>query len=671
VKLIKFRIQHYKSIKDSGYCSLADDLTILIGKNESGKTAILEALRDFDKKVYEIPPEAVPIDEYDVAPSLELCFRISRAELDVIQAESGISLPEEIIQFLLENGLTIVKDALGQYAVPIKILEHQLQKKSQERSSEPVNNIKAAREKLATLLAGHSLPELRFDGGINEISLSVKKIVVTVKSILPSLTDTVLQEHVVETLRFMIEKANDLQTESRDAKDVFMESVVKRLPHIAFLTKFEETLPFEILITELKDNQAVLDFAKLANLDLDKVMGTQDVQKRINLLNKYSAVVSAELFSHWQQNKVELVIKPEGDKILFGVKENEKTDFFKIQQRSKGFQWFLSFYLRLNTEKSPDTIIVIDEPGAHLHARAQKEILKVLETRIAPESQVIFSTHSSYLIDPARLDRVRVVMKNTQTGSLIANRIDPNFDEDSLTPVSTALGTDLSHNLPEFGKRNIITLSMADFYYIKAWKERSRKPKWAGIQLIPCVDQQQLFLLVSMMLGQDREFQIILNRDAKSLGLAENLKENFGLTDSGLIFTTDLLDSAMEDLFSYEDFNNIILGQEKNPDVTIANSRFVREKHLDRTVLAKRFYERAANKKDIGNFTDETLVAFDRFFEKVISGFTEALVPEQDQKTEQLIPATVEETNPEPKPDLPASLPEAKPRPSFFSFKKK
>ena len=49
MKLKSFRIFRYKSIVDSGECTLSSDFTILIGKNESGKTAILEALRDFDR----------------------------------------------------------------------------------------------------------------------------------------------------------------------------------------------------------------------------------------------------------------------------------------------------------------------------------------------------------------------------------------------------------------------------------------------------------------------------------------------------------------------------------------------------------------------------------------------------------------------------------------------
>ena len=42
--LVKAQVWKYKSIEDSTPVALADDVTVLVGKNESGKTAFLEAL---------------------------------------------------------------------------------------------------------------------------------------------------------------------------------------------------------------------------------------------------------------------------------------------------------------------------------------------------------------------------------------------------------------------------------------------------------------------------------------------------------------------------------------------------------------------------------------------------------------------------------------------------
>ncbi|MBI3600717.1 MAG: AAA family ATPase [Nitrospinae bacterium] len=96
-KLIKFRIKNYKSIKDSGWCWLASDLTILAGKNESGKTAILEALRDFydsakNLKYPEGPPrEVIPLDGNE-NPIIEMCFEVEEDFSDKIGKATGITL---------------------------------------------------------------------------------------------------------------------------------------------------------------------------------------------------------------------------------------------------------------------------------------------------------------------------------------------------------------------------------------------------------------------------------------------------------------------------------------------------------------------------------------------------------------------------------------------------
>ena len=99
MKLIRFRIQHYKSIKDSGWCWLASDVTTLAGKNESGKSAILEALRDFETDVKSIPDGAKPIDDSG-KPMIEMCFEVGKSILDEIAEETGITLADETRKYV-------------------------------------------------------------------------------------------------------------------------------------------------------------------------------------------------------------------------------------------------------------------------------------------------------------------------------------------------------------------------------------------------------------------------------------------------------------------------------------------------------------------------------------------------------------------------------------------
>lgn len=91
MKLKKFRIKNYKSIADSGDCYLTDTITILAGKNESGKTSILEALEDFDTDK-QIRETAKPIKSPDKTPEISITFVVEKDTIKEILQEIGSSL---------------------------------------------------------------------------------------------------------------------------------------------------------------------------------------------------------------------------------------------------------------------------------------------------------------------------------------------------------------------------------------------------------------------------------------------------------------------------------------------------------------------------------------------------------------------------------------------------
>jgi len=88
MKFVNFRIHNYKSIKDSGNCFLSESITILAGKNESGKTSVLEALEDCQEGKT-IRDAAKPIGA-DLMPNVDLFFRLSEEETNNILAEADL-----------------------------------------------------------------------------------------------------------------------------------------------------------------------------------------------------------------------------------------------------------------------------------------------------------------------------------------------------------------------------------------------------------------------------------------------------------------------------------------------------------------------------------------------------------------------------------------------------
>lgn len=101
-KIIKFRIKDYKSIIDSGTFYLDEKLTVLAGKNESGKTSILEAIEDFDTEK-EIRLESKSIINEKSSPELEATIKFTKDELRKIQEKFNIEINDGCEIIILKN----------------------------------------------------------------------------------------------------------------------------------------------------------------------------------------------------------------------------------------------------------------------------------------------------------------------------------------------------------------------------------------------------------------------------------------------------------------------------------------------------------------------------------------------------------------------------------------
>ncbi|HQO59135.1 MAG TPA: AAA family ATPase [Candidatus Omnitrophota bacterium] len=621
MKLKKFRITHYKSIVDSGYCCLSSDLTIFLGKNESGKTAILEALRDFDRQSTSIPGDAFPVSGNGDEPKLEMVFSMSEEELRAIQETTGIKLEGKISDHVLENGVALKKDCRGSYDLKDEKLAGLLEAVNQGQRY----FIRCEEKKLIELLKGYSVPDLNLEAPVPVIQDRVQQLFVTIKSLLPLLKDENLQQAVIESLRFIKQESKNLPEKEpeRDVMSLFLNTVVERLPHFILFNEFNGMLPFEIALTDIKSNQAVMDFAKIARLDIDKVIATEDTQKRLNILNRHSACISGDFLNYWGQNKMELVIWPEGDKLLFGVKESGKTEIFKVEQRSKGFQWFLSFYLRLNSQRGRNNIILIDEPGMNLHAKAQLEIIKVLESMSTEDNQIIFSTHSPYLIDALRLDRLRLVVKDAQKGSIIESSLNVNADNETLMPLMSVLNMNLNQNLfgIDDGRTHILVDGLANYYFLEGLRICIKDIPWGHYHFIPSADRIHIRQVASYMVGCDMPFKVVLEHDAEGQDLAVLLKDTFGLENSRVIFIGPVLGERFEDLFSREDFFKYFLGEPFEDMPPGSNSNF--SKNKNRVWLAKKFSERAMNQQDVLTLSDKTHTSFHDFSRQLLGELPE------------------------------------------------
>lgn len=560
----------------------------------------------------------MPIDDSG-KPMIEMCFgEVEESVLDEIVEETKIPISGEVREYISKNNVTIIKYDNCEYGLEEEI-QTLLNKEREELSSKSINKIEQVVGNLSEIewLSDITKPEL--DDDIAPTRKRVDSYIIEVEAQVAWMSDEETELKVNEAIE-ELKSANEALDEE-DVASKFVDELVRHTPDFIFFRDFSDILPFELPLAEAKNRNIVQDFAKVSGLDLDKVINTPDSQQRRNILSTHSANISGNFKNHWKQDELDLIAELDGETLRLGVKESDGHLLFKSEQRSKGFQWFLSFYLRLNAaDQSRTRIILIDEPGLYLHAKAQEDILKELEKiseKSLEKSPVIISTHSPYLIDSQRLDRVRLIVKDDQSGTRIENKIHKDTDTETLTPIITAIGLDISKGFSIAGKKNVLLEGISDYYFIQALRKDAKINK---ANFIPCVGAQKIPQLASLLIGWDLEFLVVLDSDSQGKKIAKELGEKLLIEQDRIIFISERNEFSIEDLFTHDDFNAYVLEETKNDDATTSNSKFLKSKKLDKVLLAKKFFEKMRHNRLNGTLSEETIRAFRGVFEKIEAG---------------------------------------------------
>ena len=641
MKLIKFRSKAFKSIRDTGDCELDSDVIVLAGKNEAGKTIIIQALEKFNTDK-EFTEEDKPIDRVRVEPEVTLVFKLSKKDFSELKKE--IKKPSKIkISEVLEIPFSIIKSFDNTYSfngpsgsvidLLIKVYEKQSDKKFEEVNERWRKIRKNFRDHK---IENYPLPNTKEidDGNFTQIK----------NDFLPTIEQFINQlpaeyQEATRQLKNEIEAAvTEIESNEKDKKDA-QNKLLEFIPPIVLFDAFdkEEFLPFDpITLEEAENNQAVKNYFLLTNTDINKLKELRD-QKKDQGLSRYikdrSFVLEEDFKEYWKQDKIDLRLEWSIDnKIAFYFYEARKKISvpFKLNQRSKGLQWFLSFYLTIAAEcKEYKSIILIDEPGLYVHAKAQEDILDILKDR-SRENQIIFTTHSPYLIDPNRLDRIRLVVKdlkitrNKRRYIQKGTRIYPltkevNIDKESLTPIITAIGLDISRSLTIAADNNIISEGPSDYYYLQA------AIKFCGIRipkrlkqfhLIPCTGGNNIPSIVSILFGWQLNSVVILDNDSKGKEIYEILVNKSPLKKEKIIFVSNKNNYCIEDLFSKADFNKYILEEPANYQLEKLNSQIMPDSQ--KLILSRKFFNLIGSKRI--QVSNETKNNFGGLFKNIFSG---------------------------------------------------
>lgn len=591
MKVEKFRIKNYKSIEDSGNCYLDGKITILAGKNEAGKTAILEALEDFsvDK---EIRKDAISIKNKDSIPEIIITLKLEKEETDKMLEEFDLQnvneLPELGILKAYPKRYEICEDFLKAINSPVRAeferiendLENLISEIRNYTSNFPVSNdLIDNPQQILAILGSYS-----------------QQVIVQHN---PNLAQDQLSK-IVENVQKIKELATDLNSYYGHETEIIEYIEQNFIPNFILFKTFDDILPSQKSISESSNTPIIKDLGFISGLDFNVIQPATDPREREKHKERVNLNFSEEYKEFWTQDHSNLYISWDSNNIYFWIKEG--NEFYNPEIRSKGRQWHLSFYIRVTARSfdGKDNVILIDEPGLFLHAKAQKDILEKLD-ECSERTQIIYSTHSPYLIPTNTLNRVRLVIKDDDIGTKI-EKLTAKADKETLTPILTAIGEDLSGGLKVDKKHSIVLEGYSDYLWLISFKKLlSIKDE---LNFVPSVGAGSIPHVGSILFGWGLDPIFILDNDSSGKATKQKLTKSLSIDENRIVDVPFDKKGCIEDLFSEEDRNKYT-----NYRKTDKKSKVLQATEFHQGV------ETGAIKPS--NLSDETRVNFEKVFIKL------------------------------------------------------
>jgi len=564
MKLIEVIVRNFRNIIDSTPVKIEDDITCIVGKNESGKTSFLHAL-------YRLNPARPNVnfkveDQYpawlekkDTRRGIDLkkfkpIYAKFEIEPEIIQEVEAL-LGEKIFK---SNYLILERSYEG-------LLSYNLDLDEKVATRNLLKDLSFSRETRNEIAKAEKIDDLR----------------VAVDRIKPSQEEHEKDRESLEALSAKIKKLYS----GKNVSSVVWEQIKALVPKFIYFDKYS-SLPYSVKIKELlqadpknlgDDDLTALTLLRMAGADEDYLLNP-DYERRKRELENVANALTQDVLKYWSQNR-ELRVSPDIttinetksngqlsviDELKFRIWDNKHALSLPFNEHSTGFQWFFSFLAAFSEYEysNEPVIILLDEPGLGLHGRAQADFLLFIEERLADKRQVIYSTHSPFMVQPNHLERARIVEeKDRDAGTKITEDV-LTTDPDTLFPLQGALGYDLAQHL-FISKNNLVLEGTSDFVYLTTisdfLRDNNRKylnEKWSlvpvgGADLIPTfVALLGIHLDVTVVIDSRREG----NQKLSSLALKGYLKDKRILT-IGEIISAKLAD--IEDLFAINDYLNI------------------------------------------------------------------------------------------------------------------
>ncbi|MCY4011144.1 MAG: AAA family ATPase [Gammaproteobacteria bacterium] len=480
MKLKSFRVINFRSIRDSGHVEVEKGQTCLVGKNESGKTALLEALY----RTNPVVPEHAVFDPVVDYPKSDFTY--------IEDVEAGRRKAEEVVEVVYELDKS-EKDEIAALCGKRALLNDQMTRWTRygtPGSGDDLHHV--FRLELSTADAMNHLIR-RFGANPSQLNKSTWK----------ALADSMAEfdgEGDVDVLDTVKEIAG-----AGGLSLYFYRMFWDDAPKFMYFNEYYQMTGAENLDAlmereesgNLKDSDyPLLGFIRLSGVNTTRLRQRTSTTDLINRLTGASHQITDKVMQYWSQNKHLKVVfdvregnpddpeemRDSTSNLLVMIEDTVHGGQTPIDRRSRGFVWFFSFvawYSHIRKEFGEGVILLLDEPGLSLHGKAQHDLLRYFDNELA-EHQVVYTTHSPFMFSIDHPESIRVVQDRSidettrlpegEGGTKVVNDLDEVWttaNGDTLFPLLTAMGIEL-WQMDIVSKNRLIVEGSSDKDYLDA-----------------------------------------------------------------------------------------------------------------------------------------------------------------------------------------------------------
>lgn len=568
MQLQSFRVKNFRSIKDSGVIDVSR-ITALLGRNESGKSNLLRGLHSLnpldgfkaldpiknfprDRRLEECADNTEVVDttwlldEDDKEALLEILPRAT----NVTQINIGRRYGEK--RYV---GFSELEDILFDGAnIRTKVKKIAAGMRAKASDSNTLEAAAGTFEQKASIVQARDTWAVDFAA----VAKAARTALAGADVDLADSQDGLLNE---------LEELSDTISSDKEAQQKARDWAVRAMPKFFYLDDYPELDGHQDVAAYMqRKNQGYShqtesrrkvdeNFEKLCKVaglspsKLEELRNKGDAEQRNQLVNRASAVVTNEVKRLWKDRALKIRFNLDGTH--FDTLISDPTATYDVEvnlnDRSRGFQWFFSFYVSFSADtdggKVENAILLLDEPGLYLHAKSQGDLLRHFEDDFT--NQILYSTHSPFMVPTHRLDSVRTVNIADKVGTTVTNN--PTGDEKTLFPLQAALGYDLAQSL-FVGPNNLVVEGVTDFWVLSAVSaylaDAGKTALASNLTLTPAGGAQKVSYMVALLASESLNVLVLFDAERESEITKKELLKTKLIHDKSVIFVSEAIDPA-------------------------------------------------------------------------------------------------------------------------------